>query len=657
MQARIKELTGILNTAIDSYYKDGVSRLSDQDFDMLMKELQKLEGQYPEHLDPNSPSQRVGSDLVPGFEKVSHEVTMLSIENAYTLGEIESFLLTTNASVSANLPYTGELKIDGLSLAVTYEDGKLLRAVTRGDGLVGDDVTENAKTITDIPLTLEGTHSGILEARGEVYMAKDTLRNINVFRLAAGEKAFQNPRNSAAGSLKTKDVLEVARRGLRFKAFGIARGASHVTSQSGAVAFLKESGFTNVNGVFSFKTMDEFKAAAEKVLASRDRLPFDIDGLVVKVDDVESRKKLGSTGKVIRWACAYKFNAEQGRTQLLAKTYQVGRTGKITPVAELEPVFLAGSTIKRATLHNFDEVARLGVRVGDFVYLEKGGDVIPKIVGVDLSARPDTTEDFDIPTVCPACGAPLVKAGDDVDLRCIDPSCPPQVQRRIEHFVSRDCMDVKHMGESIVAALLDKNLVKTPLDLYDLGIEDFATVDRMGTKTATKLSALIDASKQNSGEKLLMGLGIRHVGKGTARRLLESFGDLLKVFEAPEESLSIVRDVGDVAAKSIKKWVSENQDSIAKIIALGINTLYIAPISSTGTSLSGMTFVVTGTLSKKRSEIEDMIKAAGGTPSDSVSKKTRYLVCGAEPGSKLEKANKLGVEVIDEAKLLELINK
>jgi DNA ligase (NAD+) len=656
-KVKIEGLTATLKQATESYYLDNISKMTDQEFDVQLKNLEKLEQEYPHFAAPDSPTKRVGSDLTKDFPKVAHKIPMLSIDNSYTFLEVQNFMDGIKEFHPEAL-FTGELKMDGVSLTLCYENGILVRGATRGDGTIGDEVTAQARTISDIPLQL--TEAITTEIRGECYLPHDKFKMYNAWATANGEEPKQNPRNAASGILKTKDIKEVARRGLRFRAFGIAACDKEVKSQAEFEYTLQVLGFhkDTINHSFGVQDASDFETIADKLSAARTKLPFDIDGIVIKVDDFALRETLGNTSKHVRWATAYKFAAEQAKTEVLSITLQVGRTGRVTPVAELAPVFVAGSTIKRSTLHNFDEIARLDLRVGDTVIIEKGGEVIPKITSVDLSLRPTNSVPFQIPTVCPACGSVLVK-GKDVDLRCEDHSCPPQTQRLIEHFVSRNCMDVKHMGPSIVEALLDAGLVKEPLDMFSgLKLEDLSGIDRMGAKSAEKILDSIEGSRSNSADKLLCALGIRHLSRGSSVRLMEKFGSLEALFEASDLEISSVRDVGPAVTSSFLEWKSNHPNFIAQVKEYKMNTKYVAPLTKSDGALAGQVVVVTGTLTgMTRSEADLEVSKAGGTPADAVTKKTTLLVCGKEAGSKLAKAEKMGIKVVYEQEFFSIIGK
>lgn len=661
MQQRIKELTDLLNKASYAYYTQSDSFMSDRDFDMYLKELEGLERAHPQWVEKDSPTKRVGSDLTPGFEKVVHKVPMLSIDNVFSLEETQGYLNGVYKQLqdtAGDIIFTAELKIDGVSLSLYYSQGKLVRAVTRGDGIKGDDVTENARTILDVPLEI--AYQEDLEVRGECFMDKKVFKAINASCEETGGSTYKNARNLTSGTLKTKNVQEVARRNLRFKAFGIATDVPEVTTQIEVVNFLKGLGFPNVNPAIVLEGLDHFKEFREKIGSAREagQLPFDIDGIVLKVNSLGLRETLWHTGKHVRWAIAYKFASDQVKTKLISVIYQTGRTGKVTPVAILEPVDLMGSTVQRATLHNNDEIARLSLCEGDMVFLEKGGDIIPKIVKVDESAREGEMVPIAILGTCPSCGAPLVKKStEQVDMFCSNTQdCPAQTQGRLEYFVSRTCMNILSLGGSMLEKLIANGSVKEPLDLYDLVPRHFIGIPGVGSKSISKVLDNIDDSRKLPPPNLLAGLGVPLIGKETSVKVMTQFGGWVGLWNALENDIARVEGVGEKAASNFAAWRVANPGFLDRIIELGM-TMEYKPIINKGGSLFGKDMVVTGTLSTlKREEAQELIEKNGGIFRKGVTKKTNVLIVGADAGAtKMAKAEKAGIEIWTEMMFLEKI--
>jgi len=653
---RIQELTDLLNKANDSYYKNSVSLMSDKEFDMKLRELVDLEKKYPEYIASDSPTKRIGSDAVSGFEKVAHEIPMISIDNAYSFEEVQQYMDNIRGALPGEeVDFTSEMKIDGLSLGLRYENGVLSRAVTRGGEGYGDDVTVNARTILDIPVKIP--YLGKIEVRGECYIDIATFEAINTWNAAAGQDVYQNPRNLASGSLKLKDPKMTSRRKLRFRAFGIANDIPEVTTQEGAVMFMSSLGFVNVNKVSPTNDMKSFKQVQAALAAGRTsgKIPFAIDGIVVKVNKHSQREKLGRTSKHIKWAIAYKFDSEQASTCVREITYQTGRTGKIVPVAELDPVPLMGSTIRRATLHNMDEIKRLGLHIGDTVFIEKGGDIIPKVISVDKSKRINNTPII-APTRCPVCGAPLEKReGKNVDVFCSNEQCPAKILNSLTYFVSRTCMNIKDIGPALLEKLLDTGAIHDLLDLYNLMPLHFEGIEGVGPKVVGKVLDNIEDSKNMPPTCLLAGMGIPLVGKNTAVRMMAAFGGWEGLWEASATKIANLPDVGTKAAENFAAWRMENPDFISKIKELGMNMTYQSSVNPEG-ALAGKVIVVTGTLSTmSRDEAQKLIESNGGVFGKDLTKKTSVLVVGAgtEGGSKRTKAEKFGTEVWTEIMFLE----
>lgn len=675
-RTRYFELKKQLEEASRLYYKDGISPMSDQDFDFGLKEMEALEKKYPELGGSNSLTRNVGSDLTNDFAKITHAVPMLSISNVYSAEEMQEFVDAAEKGLEEIMPDTSfpkdvegnaaarwicERKIDGVSLSIVYENGRLKQAVTRGDGAQGDDVTLNALTIKDIPeyfdakkLKLDPSQipQGTFEVRGEVYMEREAFERLNEQFILEGKKIFQNCRNTVSGSLKLKSVNECKTRPMRFFAYHIPQ--SNNTTHQQNLEQLKKLGF-NTNEFWTANTVDEIMKISENIGGNRDNLPFDIDGMVVKLNNLEQQRALGSTSKSPRWAIAYKFKAERAYTPLLSVEFQVGRTGAVTPVANLAPVRLAGTTVKRATLHNFDEVARLDLHFGDTVGVEKGGEIIPKITDVKKELRPAGAVPVTAPECCPECGTPLTHVDGEVILRCENLHCKAQVQCLFEHFVSREAMNIENLGPSLIASLIATSKVKRIPDLYRLTQEDLESQERMAKKSAKNVFDAIQASKERSLENLLHGLGIRFVGRTSARNMAKHFRTLEAIRTAPIEELLKVQDAGLVIANSVYDFFHTEMytKEIDELVELGCPTEFKGIVK---TLFAGQTAVITGTLpSMDRDEARKLIEENGGKVSGSVSKKTSWVLAGEAAGSKLTKANELGVPVHDEAWLLQQI--
>ena len=630
--------------------------ITDAEFDAMMRELKALETAHPELITSDSPTQRVGGKPREGFVKVPHSSPMLSLDNALGEEELRAFDQRVRGLLKADekYAYVAELKMDGVSMAVQYRDGKLAQAVTRGDGTIGEDVTENARTIRAIPLLLRG-HAENREVRGEVVLNRKAFDKLNADQEAQGARLFANPRNAAAGSLRVLDPAITASRRLEyFTYFLFSDGAPVHKTQWEALEALKKLGFKVNPNSRRFEDIDALVAFCKDWEEKRDSLPFEIDGVVIKVDSVEQQNRLGWTAKAPRWAIAYKFPARQEETLLESIEVNVGRTGAVTPWARLKPVNIGGVTVSRATLHNEDEIERLGVQGGDRVLVERAGDVIPKVVRVIRHG--EHRMPFRMPKHCPVCGGEIVRAEGEAISRCINTNCPARLKESVLHFAARGVMDIDGMGEALVSQLVDSGLVKNVADLYRLKLEDLVELERMGEKSAEKLLANIESSRQQPLPRILSGLGIPFVGERTAQFLADAFGDLDKIATADEEELQRAEEVGPKVSGSIRRFFHEkrNQDLIERLREERLPFKYQARRKIRG-PLAGMSFVLTGTLPNlSREEAENLIEGAGGKVSSSVSKKTSYVVAGADPGSKLDKANTLGVEVIDEAALRKL---
>lgn len=655
-EERIPELRREIERHNQLYYEQVEPEVSDQEFDALLRELQELEASHPELVVDDSPTQRVGGAPLEAFVSVPHLVAMQSLDNTYSEEEVADFVRRMQKLLpDERIPLTIELKIDGVAISLLYEKGALVRAATRGDGTRGDDVTENIRTIATVPARLTGEFPQRIEIRGEVYLPKKRFAEINEERDEAGLPAFANPRNAAAGSLKQLDSRLVAKRGLQalFYGFGAFVG-DEVQTQSEFLKRLEEWGFPGPDKIWIAETVEEALAAIRELEGIRHDFPYETDGAVLKVDLLAQREQLGSTSKAPRWAMAYKYEPERARTRLREITIQVGRTGVLTPVAELDPVVVSGSKVSRATLHNEEEIHRKDIRVGDQVLIEKAGEVIPAVVAVLKEARDGTETLFVMPTQCPSCGGPVGREEGQVAVRCMNPSCQAQLRRRLEHFASRGAMDIDGLGERMVGQLVEAGLVSDLSAIYDLKSENLEALERVGEKSAANLLAGIAASRGRPLWRLLFGLGILHVGVTAARKLGERYRTLDTLAAASEEDLQATEDVGTIMAASIRRWFENPKVTVLleRLRQAGLNFGEADPHAATGEGqLKGTIWVLTGTLSVSRDEAAEKIRQAGGTVSGSVSKKTTYVLAGEDAGSKLDKARKLAVQVLSEAEL------
>ncbi|HZR30099.1 MAG TPA: NAD-dependent DNA ligase LigA [Terriglobales bacterium] len=646
------------------YYVLDNPEISDAEFDLLMQELKRQEAAHPELITPDSPTQRVGGKPREGFPKMQHSRPMLSLDNAYNEEELRSWgRRVYELSGHDKVDFVCELKLDGMSLALWYKDGRLERAITRGDGSVGEDITTNVRTMRSVPLRIDPKalkKAGLpldFEARGEVVMPLSSFERMNEEREKNGLAKFANPRNAAAGTLRQLEPNIVAQRRLDFYSYFLLRnGVNIFDSHARALEALSAAGFKvnpNWERVESLEEMLEFIRKWEQ---KRDSLPYEIDGIVIKVDSASIQHELGFTGKAPRWAIAYKYAARSGTTRIEEILVQVGRTGKLTPVAALKPVPIGGTTVARATLHNQDEIERLGVKIGDWVMVERGGDVIPKVVRVlDDKDHPRGTKTFTMPEHCPVCGGKVVRIEGEVDHRCVNVSCPAKTRESILHFASRSVMNIEGMGEALVNQLADRGMVKNVADIYQLTKDKLLQLERMGDKSAQNVLNEIEASKKLPLERVILGLGIRFVGERTAQFLAEHFGSMDALMKASAEELEEVQEVGPRISQSILEFFEEprNRQLIERLRQFGLQ--FHGVKKQRGTKLAGKTFVLTGTLANySRDEAKKMIEDAGGKVAGSVSKKTDYVVAGSDAGSKLDKARELGVKVIDEQEMLAL---
>jgi len=644
------------------YYVLDQPEIADVEYDRLERELRNLEAEFPDLVTPDSPTQRVGEKPSESFPTWHHRLPMLSLDNTYNEEELREFEKRIFRQIGERpMDYVAEPKIDGLSMTLHYENGRLVRGVTRGDGVRGDDVTPNVRTIKAVPLTLSGEDVPTkLEVRGEVFLPRSRFDAINREREEREEEPFANPRNVASGTMKSLDARVVAGRGLRIYVYSVvqAEGAA-IRSQWEALEKMRSWGLKTHPASRLCRGLDEVLAFCAEWQQRRDELEYDIDGVVVKVDSLALQQELGATSKFPRWAIAYKYPARQASTVVRAIEVYVGRTGKFTPVAHLEPVPLAGSTVARATLHNEEEVARKDVRVGDTVLIEKGGDVIPKVVKVVEAKRPEGTVPWSPPETCPVCGAQAVKPEGEVDRRCPNASCPAQVEQRLRHYARRDAMDIEGLGDVLVHQLVEKGLVRDFADLYRLTLDDLVGLDRMAEKSGQNLLAQIEASKTRELRRLLYGLGIRFVGERAAMLLARHFGRIDALAAAPVEEMEAIYEIGPVVARSVRDWFDheENQRLVARLQEAGVRTEEANAASPTAQTMKGQQFVLTGALERMtRDEAKAAIEARGGRVTSSVSKKTTAVVVGKDPGSKAEKAAELGVSRLTEDELIARLN-
>ena len=647
MNKRMNELVALLNRYATEYYTSDNPSVSDSEYDRLYRELVELETAYPDQVLADSPTHRVGGKVLDGFEKYSHQYPLYSLQDAFSREELEAFDARVRKEV-AHPTYICELKIDGLSISLTYEKGILVAGATRGDGSIGENITENLKRVKDIPLTLPEELD--ITVRGECYMPRASFDQVNQARQENGEPEFANPRNAAAGTLRQLDTAVVAKRNLATFLYQEASPSTR-DSQEKVLKHLEQLGFVVNPKRILAENIDEIWNFIQEVGQERDSLPYDIDGVVIKVNDLAGQEELGFTVKAPKWAVAYKFPAEEKEAQLLSVDWTVGRTGVVTPTANLTPVQLAGTTVSRATLHNVDYIAEKDIRKEDTVIVYKAGDIIPAVLRVVESKRV-SEEKLDIPTNCPSCNSDLLHFEDEVALRCINPRCPAQIMEGLIHFASRDAMNITGLGPSIVEKLFAANLVKDVADIYRLQEEDFLLLEGVKEKSASKLYQAIQASKENSAEKLLFGLGIRHVGSKASQLLLQHFHSIENLAQADPEEVASIESLGGVIAKSLQTYFATEGSEILlrELKEAGVNLTYKGQTVVADAALSGLTVVLTGKLERlKRSEAKSKLESLGAKVTGSVSKKTDLVVAGADAGSKLQKAQELGIEVRDEA--------
>lgn len=666
VEKRIEELRESIRQHDYNYYVLADPKISDQQYDNLYKELQDLEKKYPELVSPDSPTQRVGSDLTKEFKPVEHKIPMLSLSNTYNQDELFDFDRRVREGINSDrdVEYTAELKIDGVSVSIRYENGNLVKAATRGDGTVGEEITNNVKTIRSVPLKLKNTSDveydlSKIEVRGEIFMEADAFKKFNEERAKNDEKTFANPRNSTAGTLKLQDPKIVAKRPLDIFTYFLAVENDQTKTQNENLQLMKKLGFKVNPHSKLCKNIKEVLEYCKHWEEKRSDLPYEIDGVVIKVNEIKHHGTLGSIAKSPRWAVAYKFKAQQAETKLNEISWQVGRIGTLTPVAHLDPVFLAGSTISRATLHNIDEIERKDIREGDHVIIEKGGDVIPKVVKVLKEKRVKQSKKTVPPKYCPVCGSKLYKPEGEVAIYCENNTCPAQLKGKIEHFAARGAMDIEGLGKSIIDKFVDLEYLHSYADIYDLAEHEneLTELEGFGKQSIKNLFDSIEASKEKPFEKVLFAIGIRFVGAGAAQKLARHFKSLEKLSKATEEEIEDVHEIGPSIAKSVCKFFStaDNIDVVERLKKAGLQ-MAIAETADSSNTLEGLTFVLTGSLQQfTRDEAKDKILTRGGKVTGSVSKKTDYVVVGENPGSKYEKADKLGIKILSEDEFLNFI--
>ena len=650
---RAQELRDKLNYYSKKYYVDDDPEIEDYEYDMLQRELKAIEEKYPDLVSPDSPTVRVGGSAENLFAKVEHRVRMESLQDAFGFGEIEEFDRRVRET-ERDVHYVVEPKIDGLSVSLEYTDGVLTRGSTRGDGDVGEDVTANLRTVRSIPLKIKKPLP-FLEVRGEVYMPKSVFASLVARQELDGEKPFKNPRNAAAGSLRQKDSKVTADRGLDIFVFNVQQiEGKELTSHKQSLDFLREQGFHTIPFYTRFDNITDVIGELKRIGEIRSGLEYDIDGAVIKVDDFVQRKRLGSTSKFPKWAVAFKYPPEEKTTKLIDIEIGVGRTGVLTPTAVFEPVLLAGSTVSRATLHNQDFIAEKDIRIGDEVAIRKAGDIIPEVVRVVSHAK--DSEPYVLPSICPSCSAPVIREEGEAAVRCVNPECPAQLLRNVIHFCSRDAMDIEGLGDALVEKFISEGLISNVADIYDITAGEITALEGHQEKSANNLIEAIERSKKNDLSRLLFALGIRHIGQKAAKLLSEHFGDIDSIAAASEDEISAIDGFGGIMAKSAVEFfsLSQTSDLIARLKAAGVNMKSLKE-KSDDQRFKGMTFVLTGTLpTLSRKEATDIIEGLGGKASSSVSKKTSYVVAGEEAGSKLQKANDLGIPVITQDDLMKM---
>ena len=667
---QIHQLTEELREHNHRYYVLDDPIISDFEFDKKLERLRELEKQYPDLADQNSPTKRVGGAVTKDFKTVKHAYRMYSLDNSYSIEDLKDWESRIQKNTDSKVTYTCELKYDGASMSLTYKDGNLARAVTRGDGTQGDDVTANLRTVKTVPLKLKGERvPPFLEVRGEIVLPWEGFHAMNAEREKSGLELYRNPRNTASGSLKLQDSSEVAKRPLVFLAYALVGENLPVKTQYKGLSLSRKLGFRVPGDAIHAESMEEVLKFIDHWDTERKSLPYETDGVVIKVNELDVQEELGYTSKAPRWAMAYKFAAEQVSTKLNQITYQVGRTGAITPVANLEPVEISGTTVKRASLHNADQIAKLDIREGDTVYVEKGGEIIPKVIGVDLSQRPPESEPVQYITQCPECGTTLKREEGEALHYCPnDTGCPPQIKGRIDHYISRKALDIDGIGSETVEQLVDAGLISDAADLYELTVDDLLPLERMAQKSAENLVAGVEASKEVPFERVLFGLGIRYVGETVAKKLARHYGSMQMLMEMPAEDifgesqkieeLETIPEIGSKIAGSVVAYIQDpvHRKLVDRLTHHGVNMEMDVSETQVGSALEGKTVVVSGTFSLSRKQMKDLIEKHGGKSTSSISGNTDYLVAGDSIGpKKREKAESLGVPIISEQEFLEII--
>lgn len=655
IENKIKKLRQEIEYHRRKYYNDDSPEISDYEFDMMFRELEELEGAYPEYHDDNSPIYRVGGEALDKFEKVAHNIPLRSLTDVFNYEELEDFIKKMK-NIDENIEFSVEPKIDGLSCGLIFNEGKFIRALTRGDGTVGEDVTSNVRTISSIPMTIP--YKGYLELRGEVYMPKKSFEKLNAEREKKGEPLFANPRNAASGSLRQLNSKITAKRNLDIFLFNLQACDDSFDKHSETLDFISKNGFSILNYKVC-QSFDEIKDEIQRIGLSREVLPYDIDGVVIKVNSLEKRKEIGEGTSTPRWAVAYKFPPENKETKLIDIIIQVGRTGVLTPNAVLEPVRLAGTTVSRATLHNADFISEKDIRIGDYVFVQKAGDIIPEITGVNIKKREKSLEKYSMPDVCPSCGEKVVRVVGEARTMCQNNSCPAQLLRGIEHFASKSAMNIEGLGPAIIEIFVEKGLISSISDLYSIDYKKIAELEGMGDKSANNLKNSIENSKSAGLARLIYALGIPNIGIKGAKALAKKYNDIEKLFVVNKEDIITIDDFGEIMAEAVIRYFSRpsTRTLIDELKKNGVQTIDNDDSDGNSSKLNGNIFVITGTLpTMKRTEAADLIEKNGGKVSGSVSSKTNFLLAGEDAGSKLTKAQALGIKIISEEELLKLIS-